>query len=176
MAEKKNGAGSGTADEKTTAADPAAPAEGGAPPLVVNAQFLKDLSFENPNAPQSLVAQKGPPQVEIQVNVGARNLAPNIFEVTLSITGTAKQEAETVFLVECAYGGVFTLTNVPTEHIHPLLMIEGPRLLFPFARSIIADATRDGGFPPLMIQPIDFVDLYRRQAAAQQAQQPTQTA
>jgi preprotein translocase subunit SecB len=132
-------------------------------PITVNAQYLKDLSFENPNAPQSLVGQTAPPQIEVGVNVGTRNLAPNIFEVTLAMNGTAKRGEETVFIVEVSYAGVFSLVGIPDEHIRPVLLIECPRLLFPFARNILADATRDGGFPPLMLQPVDFVDLYRRQ-------------
>ncbi len=136
----------------------------GAPPLIVNAQYLKDLSFENPNAPQSLLAaQDGPPQVEVSVSVGGNNLAPNVYEVVLSITATAKQGEQTAFVIEVAYGGVFTINGIPDEHVKPVLMIEGPRLLFPFARSVIADGTREGGFPPLMLQPIDFVTLYRRE-------------
>lgn len=139
-------------------------------PLVINMQYVKDFSFENPNAPQSLVA--GQPQVELQVNVGARGLAENVFEVTLSLTATAKHDEQTAFITELVYAGVFTLTGVPEEHVHPMLMIECPRLLFPFARNIMADATREGGFPPLFLQPLDFIDLYRRQVAAGGEQQP----
>lgn len=134
------------------------------PQFSVNVQYVKDLSFENPNAPQSLVAGKEPPQVSVQVNVAARGLTQDVFEVVLSVTGKATHGADTAFIVEVAYGGVFTLQNVPEEHVRPLLLIECPRFLFPFARAIIADATREGGFPPLMIQPIDFVELYRRQS------------
>jgi preprotein translocase subunit SecB len=137
------------------------------PPLAINTQYVKDLSFENPNAPQSLAPQAAQPNIEVNVNVQARGLGPNIYEVVLSITCTAKHEQTTAFIVEVAYAGVFTLTGVPSEHVHPLLLIECPRLLFPFARALVANATRDGGFLPLMIQPIDFLDLYRRQAAAQ---------
>jgi preprotein translocase subunit SecB len=137
------------------------------PPLAINTQYIKDLSFENPNAPQSLAPQAAQPNIEVNVNVQARGLAPSVYEVVLSITCTAKHEQMTAFIAEVAYAGVFTLTAVPNEHVHPLLLIEGPRLLFPFARALIADATRDGGFMPLMIQPIDFLELYRRQLAAQ---------
>jgi preprotein translocase subunit SecB len=149
----------------------AAPSGNGAPggaqaPITVNAQFLKDLSFENPNAPQSLVAPTAP-QIEVAVNVATRNLAPNVFEVVLSMSGTAKREEETVFIVEVVYGGVFTLSGIPDEHVRPVLLIECPRLLFPFARNILADATRNGGYPPLLLQPVDFVDLYRRQIEAE---------
>jgi preprotein translocase subunit SecB len=148
---------------------PGGPVPPGGPqqPISVNTQYVKDLSFENPNAPQSLVPQTTQPNIEINVNVQARGLGPNAYEVVLSITCTAKHEAMTAFIVEVAYAGVFTLNGVPAEHVHPLLLIECPRLLFPFARALVANATRDGGFLPLLIQPIDFLDLYRRQAVAQ---------
>ena len=151
-------------------AAPVDPGQAGAPqqiPIVVNTQYVKDLSFENPNAPQSLVAQNAQPNIDVNVNVQARGLGPNVYEVVLSITCTAKHETMTAFIAEVAYAGVFTLNGVPQESVHPVLLIECPRLLFPFARALVANATRDGGFLPLMIQPIDFLDLYRRQAAAQ---------
>jgi len=147
------------------AADPASGPQ--VPPISINTQYVKDLSFENPNAPQSLVPQTAQPNIEVNVNVQARGLGPNVYEVVLSITCTAKHEQMTAFIVEVAYAGVFTLTGVPSEHVHPLLLIECPRLLFPFARNIIADATREGGYPPLFMQPVDFVDLYRREIAQQ---------
>ena len=142
----------------------AAPENAG-PPIVVNVQYVRDFSFENPNAPQSLMASNGPPEVAVNVNVGARGLQPDTFEVTLSLTATAKHEQNTAFICEVVYAGIFTLNGVPPEHVQPVLLIECPRLLFPFARAMVADATRDGGFPPLLIQPIDFVELYRREAA-----------
>lgn len=139
----------------------------GGPPIVINAQYIKDLSFENPNAPGSLVQQQAP-QIELRVNVGARALTDNLYEVQLSVNGTAKHEEETAFIVELSYGAVVTLNGVPEEHLQPVLLIEVPRLLFPFARAIVSDVVRDGGFPPLMLQPIDFVDLYQRQFAGNQ--------
>lgn len=141
-------------------------------PLVLNAQYIKDLSFENPNAPQTLAAQQKAPQVSINVDVQAKSFGQNRYEVVLNLRAEAKQEDKTAFLAELAYAGLFTLQEVKEEHVRPLLLIECPRLLFPFARAIIAEATRDGGYPPLMINPIDFTDLYRRQAQkAGQAQQ-----
>jgi preprotein translocase subunit SecB len=139
----------------------------GGPPIVINAQYIKDLSFENPNAPGSLVQQQAP-QIELRVNVGARALTDSLYEVTLSVNGTAKHEDETAFIVELTYGAVVTLNGVPEEHIQAVLLIEVPRLLFPFARAIVSDSVRDGGFPPLMLQPIDFVNLYQQQFAEQQ--------
>jgi preprotein translocase subunit SecB len=139
--------------------------------LNVLAQYTKDLSFENPNAPASLGPQPTPPQINIQINVGANNLATNEYEVTLTVEGKAENAGKMIFSFELAYAGVFRIMNVPQENLHPLIMIECPRLLFPFAREIIASAVRDGGFPPLMLDPVDFVGLYRqnveRQAAAQ---------
>ncbi|MBI3516609.1 MAG: protein-export chaperone SecB [Proteobacteria bacterium] len=150
---------------------PSSPVPSGSPQqqaaISVNTQYVKDLSFENPNAPQSLVPQSSQPNIDVNVNVQARGLGPNVYEVVLSITCTAKHETMTAFIVEVAYAGVFTLTGVPAQDVHPILLIECPRLLFPFARALVANATREGGFLPLLIQPIDFLDLYRRQAAAQ---------
>ena len=151
-----------------------APPEMGPPPqLNVLAQYTKDLSFENPNAPASLAPQATAPQINIQINVGANNVAQNEYEVTLSVEGKAENSGKMIFSFELAYAGVFRILNVPQENLHPLIMIECPRLLFPFAREIIATAVRDGGFPPLMLDPVDFVGLYQqnmqRQAAAQAA-------
>jgi preprotein translocase subunit SecB len=151
------------------------PPEAAPPPqLNVLAQYTKDLSFENPNAPASLAPQAQQPAINIQINVGAKALADNEYEVTLSIEGKAEGASSLIFSFELQYAGVFRIVNVPQENLHPLVMIECPRLLFPFAREIIATAVRDGGFPPLMLDPVDFVGLYRqnmdRQAAeAQQA-------
>jgi preprotein translocase subunit SecB len=142
-----------------------------ASPIVVLAQYIKDLSFENPNAPQSLMAGQPQPQVSVGVDVQAQAAGENIYEVSLEVRCEAKQEDAVAFIVELTYSGVFQLNGVPEEHVAPVVMIEGPRLLFPFARAIVADATRDGGYPPLMLAPFDFVDMFRRKAAAAQAQQ-----
>src|SRR5438876_3457434 len=133
--------------------------------LIVNAQYIKDLSFENPRAPQSLVQQTTQPSVDINVDVKAQNLGPEVFEVILTINATARVEDQAVFLVELAYGTVVTVRNAPAEVLAQLVLVETPRMVFPFARAIIANATRDGGFPPLMINPIDFAELLRRQQA-----------
>lgn len=160
-----------TSDSNNGAANDAMPnPAAGAPGIVVNVQYVKDLSFENPNAPQSLAATQTRPQIEVNVDVQARGAAPNVFEVALRITATAKQGETVAFVVELLYAGVFTLQNIPQEQLELVLLIECPRLLFPFARRVIADATRDGGFPPLMMEPIDFVQLYQRHRMA--AQQP----
>jgi preprotein translocase subunit SecB len=133
--------------------------------LIINAQYIKDLSFENPRAPQSLTQQAGAPSVDINVDVNARNLNPETYEVVLTIKATAKMNEEALFLLELAYGAVVTVNNVPRDMLAPVLLVETPRLMFPFARNIVADATRDGGFPPLMVNPIDFTELLRRNSA-----------
>lgn len=141
-----------------------APAEASGDAQVgVLAQYVKDLSFENPGAPQSLLAMSEDPNVEINVNVGAVAISANEYEVSLTVNVSAKKDEDVLFVVELVYCGVFALTNLPAEHVQPLLLIECPRLLFPFVRNIVADATRDGGFPPLMIQPLDFAALYQQQ-------------
>ncbi|MGE0718135.1 MAG: protein-export chaperone SecB [Alphaproteobacteria bacterium] len=140
-------------------------------PISINAQYIRDLSFENPNAPQIMAELRQPPQIEVKVDVKVRNLAENVFEVVLAMSATAKANDKTAFVVELEYGAVVTMAaGLPQEHVGALLLIEIPRMLFPFARQIIGDATRDGGFPPLLLNPIDFADLYRRQQqqAAQQ--------
>ena len=142
----------------------------GAPTLNALAQYAKDFSFENPNAPRSLQAQEGSPQINLQVNVTAKQLAETDFEVDLTLEGNAKVTEEVLFAFELTYSGVFRIQNIPQEQIHPVVMIECPRLLFPFARQIVAEAVRNGGFPPLYIDPIDFVGLYQQRAAQMQAQ------
>jgi preprotein translocase subunit SecB len=159
------------------AAAPAAAPEGAgtAPNLGVMAQYIKDFSFENPNAPQSLMQQQQQPQIGIQINVNPRQIAATDFEVELKLEGKAELTGNILFAFDLNYAGVFRLTNIPQENLGPLLMIECPRLLFPFAREIISSAISNGGFPPLLLHPIDFVALYQRRLAEMQAtQQPTQ--
>ena len=151
----------------------AAPATAGdkPPQLNVLAQYIKDLSFENPNAPRSLQGQQQAPKINIQINVNAKPLADNTdFEVELKIEGRAELPNTFLFSFDLLYAGVFQLQNVPQESVHAIVMIECPRLLFPFAREIIATAVRNGGFPPLMIDPVDFVALYRQRMAEMQPQ------
>ncbi len=143
-----------------------------APQLNVIAQYTKDLSFENPNAPRSLGQQQGAPEISIQVNINLRQLAESDFEVELLLEGSAVEGTNTLFKFDLNYAGVFRIVNIPEQEMHPILMIECPRLLFPFAREIIANAIRGGGFPPLLIDPIDFVGLYRQRMTEAQ-QQPT---
>ncbi len=158
---------------KGNGGDSAAPQqEQQAPPqLGILGQYLKDLSFENPNAPQSLALQQGQPQINIGVNVNAQQLGENDYEVTLEINAKAEHEGKVVFLVEMTYCGIFRLQNIPQEMLSPVVLVECPRMLFPFARRILADVTRDGGFPPLMLDPIDFGAMYAQRLAEQQQAQ-----
>lgn len=133
------------------------------PPIVIGAQYIKDLSFENPLGPDALAQLTEAPEVGIEIRTNVRNLSDNAYEVTLLIRGEAVANEKTVFIVELTYGGIITVNNVPEESIEPILSIDAPRHLFPFARSIIANLTRDGGFPPMMINPIDFAALYLQQ-------------
>jgi preprotein translocase subunit SecB len=142
------------------------------PQLNVLAQYIKDLSFENPSAPRSLQPQQQAPAINIQINVNAKPLSDTDYEVELKLEGKADSQGTVLFSFDLLFAGVFRLQNVPQENIHPLIMIECPRLLFPFAREIIATAVRNGGFPPLLIDPVDFVSLYRQKVGELQAKQP----
>jgi preprotein translocase subunit SecB len=184
-----------------TTTPPAAPGAGQMPPLLVNIQYVKDMSFEVPNAPQIFAQLRSQPVVNVNIDVQARRLHPeqNAFEVTLMIKTEALEGPATaqtgspadngqqhttvpvtppapssssppLFMAELAYAGVFTLTGLPDNAIEPVLLVECPRLLFPFARNILADITREGGFPPVLLQPVDFVALWQRRRAAQEAQ------
>ncbi|MCD2174690.1 protein-export chaperone SecB [Rhizobium sp. C4] len=142
---------------------------GQAPSLNILAQYTKDLSFENPGAPQSLQARDKAPDININVNVNANPLGGDDFDVLLTLTAEAKVGDKALFHAELAYGGVFRIAGFPQEHMLPILFIECPRLLFPFARQIIADVTRNGGFPPLLVDPIDFAQMFSQRMAEEQA-------
>ena len=140
------------------------------PALNALVQYLKDFSFENPHAPRSLGPQDKAPNIAVQVNVAVQQLAPTDFEVLLTLDAKAGEGDGLLFKLDVEYGGVFRLVNIPEEQVHPIVMIECPRLLFPFVRQIVADATRNGGFPPLYIDPIDFVALYQQKMTEAGAQ------
>ncbi|MFH1794629.1 MAG: protein-export chaperone SecB [Pseudomonadota bacterium] len=142
---------------------------GAQPSLNVLAQYVKDLSFESPNAPNSLRARETAPGININVNVNANPLTDTEFDVNLTISAKAGADKDVLFNVELVYGGVFRISGFPKEHTLPILFVECPRLLFPFARQIIAEATRNGGFPPLMIDPIDFAQMFQARMAEEQA-------
>lgn len=133
-------------------------------PLQINAQYIKDFSFENPRAPSSLRPQSSQPRIDVNVDVQASKVSKDeqLFEVVLKITATAKVEEDPLFLADLTYAGLFRLQSMDEDSLHAVLLVECPRLLFPFARAIVADATRDGGFPPLLIQPVDFASMYRQ--------------
>ncbi len=148
-------------------------------PLVVNIQYVKDLSFEVPNAPAIYSTLRSQPNVNINLDVNARRIqdGQDVFEVTLQIKAEATEPSVSangttpapVFIIELSYCGVFTLSGVPENTVEPILLVECPRLLFPYARNILADVTRDGGFPPVLLQPIDFVQLWQSRRPAEGA-------
>ena len=139
-------------------------AAGEMPQVTILTQYVKDLSFENPNAPTSLQSETAP-RIDINVSVNAKRGGDNVYEVELKISAKAMTGDSVAFAIELLYAGLFGLANVPDEALEPFLIIEAPRIIFPFARRIIADSVRDGGFPPLMLDPIDFASLYMAQQA-----------
>ncbi len=146
------------------APDAPAPAPDGAR-INILAQFLRDFSFENPRAPDSLRPTGAPPALEMTVEMGARGRPDGLFEVDLKVNLIAKHGDVVAFQIEVVYGGLFELAGVPEEHVEPALLVECPRLLFPFAARIISNVTLDGGFPPFQMEPIDFAAAYTAQRA-----------
>ena len=144
------------------------------PQIGILAQYVKDLSFENPHAPRSMAPSSQQPAINIQINVEAAPMGEADFEVTLRLEGKAESQGLLLFGFELVYAGVFRVQNVPADSLQPVVLIECPRLLFPFAREIIATAVRNGGFPPLLLEPIDFVALYRQRLAAAQPETGSQ--
>ena len=136
------------------------------PAIRVMGQYIRDLSFENPNAPDSL-RPGNQPSIDMSVDVRARSVNEEVFEVELVIAAKAQRDDVAMFVAELTYAGLFQVQNLDERAREPFLLIECPRLIFPFARRILADVTRDGGFPPLMLEPVDFAALYRRQVAGQ---------
>jgi preprotein translocase subunit SecB len=140
--------------------------EANLPRVQIVAQYIKDLSFENPGAPQTITTR---PNIDLAVDLQARRLEGPLFEVELKLRINAKSnEDKPVFLLELVYAGMLQIVNVPDDVLQQVLLIEGPHLLFPYARRIISDAVRDGGMPPLMIEPIDFAGLFRSKQAQMQ--------
>jgi preprotein translocase subunit SecB len=148
---------------------PAAPAADQQPQLRVLAQYVKDLSFENPGAPDTLRPGQPTPAIDLGIDVQARGVGEDTFEVVLTVNAKASRDETVVFIAELSYAGLFQLANVGEMDREPFLLIECPRLIFPFARRVLADATRDGNFPPLMLDPVDFAGLYRAQIAKRAA-------
>ncbi|MGY4396566.1 preprotein translocase subunit SecB [Sphingomonas sp. UYAg733] len=152
-------------DNIVTGGEPYANGEDTLPAVGLISQYVKDLSFENPNAP-AVYQNPNQPQIDVQFNIGSGQVGEDVHEVILRIDVRAEADGQVAFIAELAYAGLFGIRNVPAEHIQPFLLGEAPRLIFPFARRVLADAIRDGGFPPLMLEPIDFAALYQQQAAA----------
>ncbi len=148
------------------------PVGDGQPGIRVLAQFIRDLSFENPRAPDSLNLGNAPPQMDVGVEMNARGRPDGLFEVDLKLTAAANKDGGSVFHCELVYGGLFQISGVEEQAMEPVLMTECPRFLFPFARQIVAEMSAQGGFPPFMLDPIDFAGIYLSQKA--QAQQPVQ--
>lgn len=169
MAEENNGGQPAGGDGQRATTQQGAPQN-----LGVLAQYVKDLSFESPGAPHSLRERGSAPAINITINVEPGEVVNDEVEVDLRIDVDAKTGDNVLFAIELVYGGLFRLSNIPAEAVQPILRIECPRLLFPFARQIISDASRNGGFPPLLIDPIDFLSLYRQRLM--QAQQAAQAA
>ena len=165
MAEEEGAAG---ADEQQINGEDSMPQAG------IISQYVKDMSFENPNAP-AVYQWQGNPRIDVQFNIGTAQLNDEIYEVTLQIDVTATAE-QTAFKCELVYAGLFGLRNIEEEQLQPFLLAEAPRLLFPFARQIVAQAVQNGGFPPLLLDPIDFGALYMQQAAQQEAESSGGTA
>ena len=132
--------------------------------VIINAQYVKDLSFENPSAPQSLIGKGEAPKIDVSVDIKVTGIEANAYEVNLIISANAKTKDHSLFLVELSYAGIFSV-EVPEAEKEGALMIYCPGMLFPYARRIISDATRDGGFPPLMLDPIDFAALFQQHKA-----------
>ena len=151
--------------------DAAAEAAGNEIQITILGQYIKDLSFENPTPAQTIQKlSTEQPAMNINVNLNAQQVGEDIYEVDLKVTATAKSNEETAFVAELLYSGLFGIKNLPENQLQPFLMVEAPRQIFPFARRILSDVTRDGGFPPLMLEPIDFAGLYQQQLAQANAQ------
>lgn len=155
------------ADEADTIQQTASTGNGAdnGPQIALISQYVKDLSFENPNAP-TVYQWQDQPQIDVQFNIGADKVGEEVVEVSLKIEVKAIAPQGTAFAVELVYAAIFGMRNVPEDQMQPFMLAEAPRLIFPFARRVLADAIRDGGFPPLLLDPIDFGSLYMQQAQA----------
>ncbi len=140
------------------------------PALFLRGQYIKDLSFESPRAPASIFQLRETPQMEVSINLAAQRLDEKVFELAIHIAARAISEKTTVFLCDVVYAGVIEMQNIPDNALEPTIFIQGAQLLYPFARRVVADLTRDGGFPPLQLDPVDFAALYQQQRVQAQAQ------
>lgn len=155
-------------DDQVNADATAANGADNLPAIGMISQYVKDLSFESPSAP-AIFQQPTQPNIEVEFGIATNKVGEDVHEVTLKIEVKAKTDAMTAFIVELTYAGLFGVRNVPDDQLQPFMLGEAPRLLFPFARRVVADAVRDGGFPPLMLDPIDFGSLYLQQLQAKEA-------
>lgn len=169
QANKTNGDGPGPqeAPAATGAGGPSTAGAGQRPQLAVVAQYVKDLSFESPGAPQTLQGPGENPQLKVGVNVNAGPRGEDIYEVAVNIEAHAKSDVGVIYNVELVYAGLFRILNVPQQMLQPIMFVDCPTILFPFVRRVLSDVVRDGGFPPLMLDPIDFARLYAQNMAGQ---------
>jgi preprotein translocase subunit SecB len=151
-------------------------AENAAPSLSLIGQYIRDLSFESPGAPGSILLGTGNPTIGVNISVSVKKQAEEIFAVEITLSAKADRDNAVLFAVELVYGGVFRIRNVPEARLAELLMIECPRLIFPFARQVLASVTQQGGFPPLMMEPVDFGQVYLQNLKALEAAQAQQPA
>jgi preprotein translocase subunit SecB len=154
------------------AADPTAKMQN--VPVSINAQYVKDLSFESPDGPLALAELNEMPEISLDADVGTARVNETMYEVALAIKAEAQHKTRTLFIVELVYVGVFTVNDLPKELLEPFLYTEAPRLIFPYARQIVSTVTRDGGFPPLMLQPINFYEMHRQRVARVKAEAASQ--
>ena len=155
-------------EDTTGAGEPQGNGADTLPQVAVLTQYVKDFSFENPNAP-AVFQWQGQPQIDVQFGIGSNSVGEGIYEVQLKVEVKSTAGEQTAFQIELVYAGIFGLHNIPEQQLSAFLLAEAPRLLFPFARQIIAEAVRDGGFAPLLLDPIDFGALYMQQLQAQEA-------
>ena len=141
------------------------------PSLTLIGQYIRDLSFENPGAPASIMLGNGSPQFSVNINVGVKKQTDDIYAVEITLNAKADRDNAVLFAVELVYGGVYRIQNVPEARLGEVLMIECPRLIFPFARQVLASVTQQGGFPPLMMEPVDFTQVYLQSLQQMQQQQ-----
>ena len=141
-----------------------------APEIRVLGQYIKDLSFESPNAPESLKGPGDQPNLALDINVGVNNIDTDTYESAIEFKGNATNADGTIYIIEVVYAGIFQVRNMPKEQLKPILLVNCPALLYPFLRRIIADLTHEGGFPPLLLDPIDFAGLYHQR---QQEENPS---
>ena len=151
--------------------DTAANAQANQPSFNLIGQYIRDMSFENPGAPGSIMLGGSNPNFQVGINVGVKKQTDDIYAVEISLNAKAEREKNVLFNVELIYGGVFRMKNIPENNLAPLLFIECPRLIFPFARQVLASVTQQGGFPPLMMEPVDFNAIYLQKLRQMQAQQ-----